>query len=132
MHPAANPSLLSARIRFEGSSFSICRDDVKRDMTMAQLREQVRPHAPAELQEGYVIIAFDSGQPVTDTYVESCQRSGKKHDCEFLFRRSTWQEVNVVREAMLAQEEVEKALRKRDATYNAVLEMTEKYKKAKV
>lgn len=132
MHPAANPNLLSVRIQFEGSSFSICRDDVKREMTIAELLQQVRPHAPAELQEGCVIMTFNSGEPITETYIDSCQRTGKKHDCELLLRRSTWEEIDAVREAILAQEEVGKALCKRDVTYNRVLEMAKKYKKAKI
>lgn len=131
-HPAANSNLLSVRIRFESFPFSICRDDVTRDMTIVQLLEQVRPNAPIELQRGCVVMAFDSGEPIADSCVSNCQRTGRKHDCELLLRRSTQEEVDAVIEATLAQEEVEKALRKRDVTYLTMLEVAKKYKKAKV
>ena len=126
--------LVSVRIRFEGSRFGICCDEVEDTLSLAALLEQVKSHIPVGLQEGLVQLTYLDGKQLTDVTdpLRMCKRNGSgAFNYEFILRTSTEEEQRLIKRLPELDEEIEEIKGKRSFVYHQLEEIKQIYKKAK-
>lgn len=126
--------LVSVRIRFEGSRFGICCDEVEDSLTISTLLEQVKSHIPVGLQEGLVQLTYLDGQQLMDVTdrIRICKRNvNGAFNYEFILRTSTEEEQRLIKRLPELDEEEDEIRGKRSFIYQQLEEIKQIYKKAK-